>query len=290
MRRRLVVALLGGIGAVLAVDAGCSSFGSGADPAPPADASADAVPVDGSQGDASATDAGSPLGAKYCDGKKFTVCSDFEPPIAFGKPGIDVGWTSVERGNDLAVDLNPASPMGSRGQGLRVKVPFLPDAGQAGQALQAQRQVPSELVFAATMQMAPVNSVTQYTEILRLDLPDDPSQLQVVVAMIDENLTVSENVRVDGGTNEAPILPIGQLSASDPLRVEVHLWFSDAKNEVAVVVDNGKKLARRTLNTLPSGKPVGTILFSAGYVFSTGTPGRNGGSYYLDDVTLDTKP
>jgi hypothetical protein len=287
------MAVLGASGALLALDAGCSSFGSTADPAAsPVDASSDgAAPSDGSTDGASGDDAGTPLGAKYCEGKVFTVCSDFEPPIKTGTAAtLAGGWSTVDPGKDLVVELVPAVPAGSRGQGLHVKVPYLADAGDSKQALRAEvPSIPSSLVFAATMQMA-VNSVTQYTEPLSIVLDTDPRHLQIVVELLDGNLAVTESSNPTvGNTVDELLLSIGALTALQPVRVEVRLWFG-ATNEIEVAVDGAVKLARSQLKTAPLDKPTGALLFSAGYAFSQGADGKNGGGYYLDDVILQTTP
>jgi hypothetical protein len=290
MRRLLaVVAVAVASAAVLAVEAGCSSFGTAGDVA--ADAGPDVPPGgDGSTLDGGALDGTLPPGARFCDGKSYVVCSDFEPPVVPGTGATTVGgWTSADLGNDLVVESLPAVPLGSRGQGLHVHVPVLADGVQGGQALRREvAAVPSELTFAATMQMG-ANSVTQYTELLSLDLIDDPSGLQVVLEMLDGNLVLTESAR-GAGNQSVSLLALGTLTALKPLRIEVHMWFSDLKNEIAVTADNGAMLAKKTLTTVPTGKPTGKLTFSAGNTFSLGSNGRSGGVYYLDDVTLQTTP
>jgi hypothetical protein len=286
MRRAVATAILGVSLGILAIDAGCSSFGSAGD-ASSSEAGAEGAAADlDSSIEAGSGDASTP--PRFCaDKASYAICSDFEEPSSAGADRILAGgWDAIDPGNNLVIDELPG---GGPGHGLHVKVPSLDAGAEDHEALRVSLpKMPSEVVFAATLQMA-LNRVTQYTQLLYIETPEDLRDLQVVVDMVGGELSLTETSEVSDGGSALYQAQIGSLPATRAVRVEVHLWFGTA-NEVSVLLDGKSVLDRTALLAMPSGKPVGSLEFTAGYPYTVASAGKNGGGVYLDDVTLQTKP
>jgi hypothetical protein len=290
MRRSVLVAALAfGLGS-LSLPIACSSFGTSADPGAPADGGTESTtldPVDatGADGaDGSVADGGAP---RFCDDKKsFVICSDFEQPLSDPNRLLDRGWDSVDNGVDLVIDPRD----GTSGHALHVKVPG-PAAGVTkSQALRkVLPSVPSELTLGVSMRAAPIAD-TQYTELVSLETKSDARDLQIVLEMTDGNLSLTESsLDPDGGAKvELPLFKFGTLGVNWT-RLEVKLWFGQT-NEVQLAIDGVVAVQRTVLPTMQGLAPKPPLTLLAGYPITIGSAAQHGGGYFLDDITLETKP
>lgn len=257
--------------------AGCGSFGSA--PAE-ADGSAavDAGTMSAEAGGGEAGEGGATT--RFCDGKSYVICSDFE-----GVGILTGGWDSADSTNELEIT---DSPLGAAGHALRVKVPTLPDGANESKALRKELPLPASLTYSAKLVMG-IDAVSEYTELLSIEIPA-PVSLQVTLEMLDGDLVLTEfSERPNGSTPNPTLLEIGKLTRTAQLGLEVRFWFGPP-NEIEVVVDGAVKLPRSPLMTASMDQLTGNVIFSAGYPYVKGATGKNGGGVYIDDITLQKTP